>query len=95
MKVNAKVVGYSADPGMDKTLVNIIVEFSGPTESSQSSCQTRATKPHSKNKALQKRRTWPCNLQPTGSSLTEARGRHAWPASSTGNCACALHVKRV
>ena len=33
MKINAKVVGYGPDPGRDKALVNIIVEFSGPTES--------------------------------------------------------------
>ena len=33
MKINAKVVGYGPDPGRDKALVNVIVEFSGPTES--------------------------------------------------------------
>jgi hypothetical protein len=33
MKINAKVVGYGPDPGRDKALVNIIVEFSAPTES--------------------------------------------------------------
>jgi hypothetical protein len=33
MKINAKVVGYGPDPGRTKALVNIIVEFSGPTES--------------------------------------------------------------
>jgi hypothetical protein len=33
MKVNAKVVGYGPDPGRDKALVNVIVEFSGVTES--------------------------------------------------------------
>ena len=32
MKINAKVVGYGPDPGRDKALVNIIVEFSGPTD---------------------------------------------------------------
>ena len=32
MKVNAKVVGYGPDPETTKALVNIIVEFSGPTE---------------------------------------------------------------
>jgi hypothetical protein len=32
MKINAKVVGYGPDPGRTKALVNIIVEFSGPTE---------------------------------------------------------------
>ena len=32
MKIIAKVVGYGPDPGRDKALVNIIVEFSGPTE---------------------------------------------------------------
>jgi hypothetical protein len=32
MKINAKVVGYGPDPGRDKALVNIIVEFAGPTE---------------------------------------------------------------
>ena len=26
-------VGYGPDPGRDKALVNVIVEFSGPTES--------------------------------------------------------------
>jgi hypothetical protein len=33
MKINAKVVGYGPDPGRTKALVNIIVEFSGPSES--------------------------------------------------------------
>jgi hypothetical protein len=33
MKINAKVVGYGPDPGRTKALVNIIVEFSGSTES--------------------------------------------------------------
>jgi hypothetical protein len=33
MKINAKVVGYGPDPGRDQALVNVIVEFSGPTES--------------------------------------------------------------
>jgi hypothetical protein len=33
MKVNAKVVGYGPDPGRAQALVNVIVEFSGPTES--------------------------------------------------------------
>jgi len=32
MKVNAKVVGYGPDPETTKALVNIIIEFSGPTE---------------------------------------------------------------
>ena len=32
MKVNAKVVGCGPDPETTKALVNIIVEFSGPTE---------------------------------------------------------------
>jgi hypothetical protein len=32
MKINAKVVGYGPDPGRTQALVNIIVEFSGPTE---------------------------------------------------------------
>ena len=32
MKINAKVVGYGPDPETTKALVNIIVEFSGPTE---------------------------------------------------------------
>ena len=37
---------------------------------------------------------WPCNLQLTGGSLTEARGRRAGPASSSARgCACALHIK--
>ena len=33
MKINAKVVGYGPDPGRTKALVNVIVEFSGATES--------------------------------------------------------------
>jgi hypothetical protein len=33
MKINAKVIGYGPDPGRTKALVNVIVEFSGPTES--------------------------------------------------------------
>ena len=33
MKISAKVVGYGPDPETTKALVNIIVEFSGPTES--------------------------------------------------------------
>jgi hypothetical protein len=33
MRINAKVVGYGPDPGRDQALVNVIVEFSGPTES--------------------------------------------------------------
>jgi hypothetical protein len=33
MKINAKVVGYGPDPGRAKALVNVIVEFSGPSES--------------------------------------------------------------
>ena len=33
MMINAKVVGYGPDPETTKALVNIIVEFSGPTES--------------------------------------------------------------
>jgi hypothetical protein len=32
MMINAKVVGYGPDPETTKALVNIIVEFSGPTE---------------------------------------------------------------
>ena len=32
MKINAKVVGYGPDPETTKALVNVIVEFSGPTE---------------------------------------------------------------
>jgi hypothetical protein len=32
MKINAKVVGYGPDPETTHALVNIIVEFSGPTE---------------------------------------------------------------
>ena len=32
MKVNAKVVGYGPDPERTQALVNIIVEFAGPTE---------------------------------------------------------------
>jgi hypothetical protein len=33
MKMNAKVVGYGPDPGRAQALVNVIVEFSGPSES--------------------------------------------------------------
>jgi hypothetical protein len=33
MKINAKVVGYGPDPERIQALVNIIVEFSGPTQS--------------------------------------------------------------
>ena len=33
MKVNAKVVGYGPDPERTQALVNVIVEFSGPTQS--------------------------------------------------------------
>ena len=33
MKINAKVVGYGPDPGRAQALVNVIVEFSGPSES--------------------------------------------------------------
>jgi hypothetical protein len=33
MKINAKVVGYGPDPERTQALVNIIVEFSGSTES--------------------------------------------------------------
>jgi hypothetical protein len=33
MKINAKVVGYGPDPESTKALVNVIVEFSGPTQS--------------------------------------------------------------
>ena len=32
MMISAKVVGYGPDPETTKALVNIIVEFSGPTE---------------------------------------------------------------
>jgi hypothetical protein len=32
MKSNAKVVGYGPEPERTKALVNIIVEFSGPSE---------------------------------------------------------------
>jgi hypothetical protein len=32
MKINAKVVGYGPDPETTQALVNIIVEFAGPTE---------------------------------------------------------------
>jgi len=33
MKINAKVVGYGPDPERTQALVNVIVEFSGPTQS--------------------------------------------------------------
>jgi hypothetical protein len=33
MKVNAKVIGYGPDPERTQALVNVIVEFAGPTES--------------------------------------------------------------
>jgi len=33
MKINAEVVGYGPDPERTQALVNIIVEFSGSTES--------------------------------------------------------------
>ena len=33
MKINAKVVGYGPDPGRTKALVNVIVEFSGASQS--------------------------------------------------------------
>ena len=68
MKINAKVVGYGPDPGRTKALVNVIVEFSGATESMTLTVivQTMATKPPSKNKALQEQRTSRCSLQPTG-----------------------------
>jgi hypothetical protein len=33
MKINSKVVGYGPDPERIQALVNIIVEFSGPTQS--------------------------------------------------------------
>jgi hypothetical protein len=32
MKINAKIVGYGPDPERTQALVNIIVEFAGPTE---------------------------------------------------------------
>ena len=68
MKINAKVVGYGPDPGRTKALVNVIVEFSGATESMTLTVivPTMATKPPSKNKALQEQRTSRCSLQPTG-----------------------------
>jgi hypothetical protein len=33
MKINAKVVGYGPNPERTQALVNVIVEFSGPTQS--------------------------------------------------------------
>ena len=33
MKINAKVVGYGPDPERTQALVNVIVEFSAPTQS--------------------------------------------------------------
>ena len=47
MKVNAKVVGYGPDPERTQALVNIIVEFSRPTESMTLTVivPARATKP--------------------------------------------------
>ena len=73
MKINAKVVGYGPDPERTQALVNVIVEFSGPTQSMTLS--VIVPNEGEKNRALQRRKTWPCNLQPTGSSITEARGR--------------------
>jgi hypothetical protein len=65
MKINAKVVGYGPDPGRTKALVNVIVEFSGATES----ITLTVIVPNDgdeKNKALQEQRTSRCSLQPTG-----------------------------
>jgi hypothetical protein len=74
-------VGYGPDPGRDKALVNVIVEFSGPTESMTLTVivPNLATKPPSKNKALQEQRTSRCNSLPflLGSSLT-ARAIALW-----------------
>jgi hypothetical protein len=33
MKIDAKVIGYGPDPGREKALVTVTVEFNGPTES--------------------------------------------------------------
>ena len=65
MKINAKVVGYGPDPGRTKALVNVIVEFSGATESMTLTVIV-PNDGDEKNKALQEQRTSRCSLQPTG-----------------------------
>jgi hypothetical protein len=68
MKISAKVVGYGPDPGRTKALVNVIVEFSGATESMTLTVivPNDGDEATSKNKALQEQRTSRCSLQPTG-----------------------------
>jgi hypothetical protein len=67
MKINAKVVGYGSDPGRTKALVNVIVEFSGATESMTLTVivPNDGDEAASKNKALQEQRTSRSNLPPT------------------------------
>ena len=83
MKINAKVVGYGPDPGRTKALVNVIVEFSGATESMTLTVivPNDGEKPPSKNKALQEQRTSRCSLQPTDARRRHGRRRGRDPRS--------------
>jgi hypothetical protein len=83
MIINAKVVGYGPDPETTKALVNIIVEFSGPTETMT---LTVIVPNEGDEAALEEQdiaRTSLCNSLPTGPrrrnagrDLSSLRGAH-------------------
>jgi hypothetical protein len=67
MKINAKVIGYGPDPERTQALVNVIVEFSAPTQS----MTLTVIVPNEGNEAaleeqcIAKAKDFACNLQPT------------------------------
>jgi hypothetical protein len=81
MMINAKVVGYGPDRETTKALVNIIVEFSGPTETMT---LTVIVPNEGDEAALEEQRiarTSLCNSLPTG-----PRRRNAGRALSFPHC---------
>jgi hypothetical protein len=72
MKINAKVVGYGPDPDRTQALVNVIVEFRGPP---QSMTLTVIVPNEGDEPALEEQGI--AKAEPSGNSLTEARGRSA------------------
>jgi hypothetical protein len=82
MKINAKVIGYGPDPGRDKALVNVIVEFSGLTESMTLTVIVPNVGDEAalQDKALQEQRTSRCNSQPTNPRQRHGRRRGRSPS---------------
>ena len=84
MMINAKVVGYGPDPETTKALVNIIVEFSGPTKTMT---LTVIVPNEGDEAALEEQgiaRTSPCNSLPT-----DPRRRNAGRELSFPHCVVA------